>query len=268
MVEIKDLDDPKIVFYKSLRYTPPLHIKWRVFIAEGEKVVLRLLLSNLEVQSIFATLDFYHKYRKEIEAKWIPDDHKFFASKEIMEQIVGFHLHSGIMAIGFQPEDAKLDEVSNQVIVLNQINNSENVGLIMRNCRAFGFESVLVDKYSTSPYLRRAVRVSMGNVFYLKVRHCIDLLQDLSLLRSRGFTIISSEVTSYSIDLYSFKFPDKFCLIFGNEAKGISKEILEISDIVVQIPISPEVDSLNVAVSSGIFFNEIKRQGRISNVAN
>ncbi len=268
MVEIKDLDDPKIVFYKSLRYTPPLHVKSKVFIAEGEKVVFRLLLSNLKVQSIFATLEFYHKFRNEIEAKGIPDDQKFFATKDIMEQIVGFHLHSGIMAIGFQPKDAELDELTNQIVVLNQINNSENVGLIMRNCRAFGLESVLVDKYSTSPFLRRAVRVSMGNVFYLKVRHCIDLLQDLFYLRSKGFTIISSEVTSYSVDLFCYKFPDKFCLIFGNEGKGISKEILEISDIVVQIPISPEVDSLNVAVTSGIFLNEIKRQGRINNVVN
>lgn len=268
MVEIKDLNDPRVEFYRSLRYTPPLHIQSRVFIAEGEKVVLRLLSSPLKVHSVFATLDFYEKHNSMIQAKDVPDDKQFFASKSLMETIVGFHLHSGIMAIGFQPEDASLEDFSEKVVVLNQINNSENVGLMMRNCRAFGFDSVIVDKYSTSPYLRRAVRVSMGNVFYLKVRHSDDLTQDLTHLRNKGYQIIACEVTDFSIDLFKFEFSEKFALIFGNEGKGISDELIKFSDVVVQIPISRDVDSLNVAVTCGIFLCEIKRQGLIKNVVN
>jgi len=268
MVEIKDLDDPRIAFYKSLRYTPLLHIHSRVFIAEGEKVVLRLLASSLEIHSIFATMDFYEKYHHLIQGKGIPEDKRFFASKNLMERIVGFHLHSGIMAIGFQPKDVSLDELSEKVVVLNQVNNAENVGLIMRTCRAFGIDSIIVDRYSTSPYLRRAVRVSMGNVFYLKVRHSDDLIEDLSHLRLKGFQIVACEVIDISVDLFKFEFSEKSALIFGNEGKGISDELINFSDVVVQIPISRNVDSLNVAITCGIFLCEIKRQGMIKNVVN
>jgi len=68
--------------------------------------------------------------------------------------------------------------------------------------------------------------------------------------------------------LFKFEFSEKFALIFGNEGKGISDELIKFSDVVVQIPISRDVDSLNVAVTCGIFLCEIKRQGLIKNVVN
>ena len=81
-----------------------------------------------------------------------------------MNKIVGFKLHSGVMAIGKQPVDVNLSELESPVVVMNGIINSENVGSIIRNCAAFGFESIITDKQTSSPYLRRAVRVSMGAV--------------------------------------------------------------------------------------------------------
>ncbi|MEJ5287206.1 MAG: hypothetical protein CH6_3681 [Candidatus Kapaibacterium sp.] len=268
MIEIKDIEDPRVAFYRSLRYTPPSHIKANVFIAEGEKVVVRLLRSTLKIHSIFAILDFYSSYKNLIDEKMVPDDCRYFGDKSLMEQIVGFHLHSGVMAIGYKPDNVDLLNLSEKIVVLNCINNSENIGQISRISRAFGFDSLLVDEHSTSPFLRRAVRVSMGNVFYLKVRETENLISDLKDLKQRDYKIISCEITEKSIDLYQFEFPSKFALIFGNEDRGVSKEILEISDSVVQIPINQEVDSLNVAISTGIILNEYNRQIRLRNVVN
>lgn len=268
MVEITDIDDPRISFYRSLRYTPPSHIKAKVFIAEGEKVVLRLLRSTLKIHSIFAILDFYESYKKEIEKKLVPDDCKYFAEKNLMEKIVGFHLHSGVMAIGYRPENIEVDVLSERIVGLNRVNNSENIGQIARIARSFGFESLLVDEQSTSPFLRRAVRVSMGNVFYLKVRESENFLEDLELLKSNNYKVISCELTENSIDLFDFKFPNKVVVVFGNEDKGIANEVLKLSDAVVQIPIRKEVDSLNVAVATAVVLSEFNRQFRYRNVVN
>lgn len=267
MTEIFDIEDQRISFYKSLRYTPLLHIKENVFIAEGEKVVLRLLRSALKIHSIFAILDFYERYKELIEYKMIPDDNKYYASKKLMEEIVGFHLHSGVMAIGYKPTNAKLDDLSVQIIALNKVNNSENTGQISRICRAFGFDSLIVDEHSTSPFLRRAVRVSMGNVFYLKIRETDKMLLDLDYLKNNDYRVISCELTSNSTSIYDFEFGEKNVLVFGNEDQGVSKEILNISDSVVEVPIQKDVDSLNVATAVAVVLSEYNRKKRYRDVA-
>ncbi len=268
MVEITEIDDPRISFYRSLRYTPPSHLDANVFVAEGEKVVLRLLGSALKIHSIFAILEFYERYENLISSKMVPEEKKFYASKSLMEKIVGFHLHSGIMAIGHIPANTELSQLSNRIVALNKINNSENVGQIVRICRAFGFDSLLVDEQTTSPFLRRAVRVSMGNVFYLKVRKANNFYYELNWLKQNGYKIISCEVTSNSLSIFDFYFPDKFVLIFGNEDDGISSEVLKFSDSIIEIPIERNVDSLNVAVATAITLSEVNRKQRHKNVVN
>lgn len=268
MIEIVDIDDPRVAFYRSLRYTPPSHLKANVFVAEGEKVVLRLLRSTLKIHSIFAILDFYDKYKNLIDVKMVPNDHRFFATKKLMEEIVGFHLHSGIMAIGYKPSNMEITELSDRIVGLNRVHNSENVGQIARICRAFSLDSLMVDEFSTSPFLRRAVRVSMGNVFYLKVRESNDFIADLVQLKGKNYRIISCELTPNSISIYNFNFPEKFVLVLGNEDEGVSSKILELSDDVIEIPIQKDTDSLNVAIATAIALNEFNRQQRYKNVVN
>lgn len=260
MEEITDIEDSRVSLYKSLRYTPKSHIDAKVFVAEGEKPVVRLLKSNLRIHSIFAMKEFFENYKELISSKGIEEKNLFFSSKELMEKIVGFRLHSGIMAIGYQPDDVEIDKLSETVVGLNCINNSENVGLIVRNCRAFGVDSLLVDERSTSPFLRRAVRVSMGNVFEMSVRHSKNFVSELKMLKELGFTIVGAEVYKESIKLWEYKFPKKVVVLFGNEANGLDSNVIVLCDDIVQIPISSTVDSLNVGVSAGIVLYELNRQ--------
>lgn len=262
MEEITDIEDPRVKFYRSLRYTPKSHIQAKVFVAEGEKTVVRLLKSNLRVHSIFAIKEFFELYKDLIFNKRVEKSRLLFANKELMENIVGFHLHSGIMAIGYQPEDVSLGELSNTVVGLNGINSSENVGLIVRNCRAFEINSLLVDEYSTSPFLRRAIRVSMGNVFWMNVRHSKNFTSELMALKELGFIIIGAEIYPNAFELWKYKFPTKAVVLFGNESTGLDNRVVKICDDIIQIPIASNVDSLNVGVSVGILLYELNRQKR------
>lgn len=260
MEEITDIEDPRVKFYRSLRYTPKSHIDAKVFVAEGEKPVLRLLKSSLRIHSIFAIKGFFENFRELIYSKGIEEKNLFFSNKELMEKIVGFHLHSGIMAIGYQPDDVEIDKFAEVVVGLNCINNSENVGLIVRNCRAFGVNSLLVDEHSTSPFLRRAIRVSMGNIFEMGVRHSKNFVYELKKLKELGFTIVGAEVYKKSTKLWEYKFPEKVVVLFGNEANGLDSYVIDVCDDIVQIPMLSTVDSLNVGVSVGILLYELNRQ--------
>ncbi len=259
MIEITDINDSRIRLYRSLRKTPGSHKQEKVFVAEGEKVTEKLLKSRLEVNSIFALREYYEKFGELIK-KRIPDESKrYFASRDFMNGIVGFRLHSGIMAVGCIPEPKNIYELSFPIAVLNGIVNSENVGSIVRNCAAFGFPSLIFDKKTSSPYLRRAVRVSMGTVFDLDIYETGDLFTCLSEFKPRS-DVISCEISDNAASINSYIFKKDCVLVFGSEGRGIDSDILEVSTHTLYIPISDNVPSLNVAAASAVFMNIIRNQ--------
>ncbi len=260
MIVISDIDDERIAFYRSLRYTPKSHIENRVFVAEEEKVVLKLLRSELEVLSVFACKEYIEQHIELIKKKNISDEQIFIADKSLMKKIVGYRLHSGFMAIGKQPEDIPAENLRKPLIILNALANAENVGSITRNAAAFGFKSIIYDEASVSPYLRRSVRVSMGNVFHLQIHHSDSIKEIINELKTRGVKIVAIEICEDSIPMDKFRPEnDNYALIFGSEGKGINDEVLELSDLILHIPISPNVASLNVASSSAIVLNKFSK---------
>lgn len=257
---IKSVSDPKIADYCSLRdlNNDTVHSD-KFFVAEGIKVVLRLLKSPLRIKSVFCTPEFLAAHAELIYSR-ADKESIYTADISLMSQIVGYKLHSGIMAIAEEKAEASFEDFGSRVVAFNSIVNSENVGAIVRNAVAFGLNSLLFDAATSSPYLRRAVRVSLGNIFACSHRYSQNLVTDLSFLRQNfGYKIIAAEINVDAIAISGFAFPPKCVIIFGNEGKGIEQNILDLCDSVVKIPMNPESDSINVAASSAIFFHHISQ---------
>jgi tRNA G18 (ribose-2'-O)-methylase SpoU len=260
MIFINDIEDERISFYRSLRFTPKLHKDNRVFVAEEEKVVVKLLQSDIEIVSIFGTKEYLEQYADLIASKSISDENIYTADISLMKQIVGYRLHYGFLAIGKQPDDVPLSKLNYPLIIFNALANAENAGSIVRNAAAFGFQSIVYDKASVSPYLRRSVRVSMGNVFHMDIHHTNSIIDTINKLKENNCKIISVEINERSKPLAEFKPADnRYCFIFGSEGKGVSPEVLELSDMIIHIPINKEVPSLNVASSSAVILNHFSQ---------
>lgn len=260
MININDIEDQRIIPYRNLRLNIRFHKESNIFIAEEKKVVLKLLSSNLEVLSCFAVPEFYSEFKVIIEKKGIPKENLYSADKNFMKNIVGFRLHSGVMAIGKIPEQTLPENLEPPIVVMNGIINSENVGAIVRNASAFGIQSIIFDNETSSPYLRRAVRVSMGAIFGMEYYQSKNLEEDLTFLKKKfNYTITAIELTNNAIQLQNYTFPRKSVIILGSEGKGINKAILDICDNIVCIPISEKVDSLNVAATSSIVFHHLNK---------
>jgi tRNA G18 (ribose-2'-O)-methylase SpoU len=255
--KIEDINDSRISLYKDLRFTPKKHQEKKLFIAEGKRLVRKLLSSNIPIYSILAIEDFFSENQYLISNRIDENTPLYSAEKKIMEQIVGFRLHSGVMAMAFQPAEVRPVDMKGIIVATNGINNAENIGSIVRNMVGFGIENIIVDRKSVSPYLRRAVRVSMGSVFFSNVCHSEDLVNDINFLKHRGYKIISIEISENSKLLNTFRFDKMSLIIFGSEDYGIEKEILEISDAVIKIPMSDKIDSFNVSSSSAVVFYQI-----------
>lgn len=265
IIPVSALDDNGLRPYRTLR-RPLDHQQEGIFVAEGEKVVQRLLSSNLTVRSMLLTPEWLETFRPVLEAMPV-DVVVYVATKPLLESIVGFHLHQGIMAVATIPRPSTLQEAlaharqPSLFVAVDGLTNAENLGVLVRNCAAFSVDALIVGETSSSPYLRRAVRNSMGTVFYLPVVHVNNLVEALHVLRNaHGVRVLAAHPHAelHTLPLVGLK--NDCCIVFGSEGEGIAPHVLAACDESFAIPMNKGVDSLNVASASAVVLYEVVRQ--------
>lgn len=237
------------------------------FIGEGVKVVEQLLQSAVAIDSLYLTEDHFAEQKQLIEAHEQDREAKIFiASKKSMEKIVGFTLHQGILAAGQIPNEPLLDDIiatapkPQLFIILDTIADAENIGTLYRTALAMGVSAMIIDDQSVNPWIRRAVRVSMGAVFKLPTI-TTNLVEAIGKLKAQNITVISTSLEAGASPLWeSSDLSSSIALVFGSEGFGIRKALLHDCSSHITIPMSAGVDSLNVAVAQGVVLYEVLRQ--------
>jgi tRNA G18 (ribose-2'-O)-methylase SpoU len=278
---ISSLDLPELQPYATMR-RPLEQERQGIFVAEGEKVVRRLLESRFEVVSVLLPEKHLENFRPLLAAR--PENlNVFLAEKKLLEQLVGFSMYQGVLAVGKIPLPASLDGILQNspkplmLVAVDGLTNAENLGALVRNCVAFGAQALIVGETSSSPFLRRAVRNSMGTIFQLPVielaklgqRHQfttkphdtkLTLAECMMELRGRGIRCIAAHPHTDGKFLSRADFSGDCCIVFGSEGDGISPAVLESCDEAVAIPMPPTVDSLNVGAAAAVFLYEASQQ--------
>lgn len=226
------------------------------FIADSPKVVNLLLEEGIEVKSILATQAYYDEYQTLIEQH--KDIILYLATKEQMQSIVGHKIHHNVMMHGIRPRETPLDELGDNIIMLDEISSTQNIGAIARSAAAIGINSYLVPSYGPHPYSRRALRVSMGHISMLKTHIYTDLKETIKTLKMNGYRIYAAEVTEGSTPLNNVKVKDKWVLLMGHEGTGLSEEIIDLCDEVVTIEMMEGVKSFNVGIAASIMMYKFK----------
>lgn len=237
------------------------------FIAEGEKVVVRLLESSLPIGSIYLTEEHFESKRALLEAHEQDSEIKvFIAKKGEMEEIVGFPLHQGILAACKVPPEPTLEELIQKTasprlfIILDEIADSENMGSIYRTSLAMGATGVIVDPKSVHPWMRRSVRVSMGAMFSLPTISVSDLPSAITTLNNHNIPTYATTLSETAKPIWDNTLDGDIALVFGSEGYGVSKDVIRACKGELLIPMSQSVDSLNVSIAQGVFLYEILRQ--------
>lgn len=254
LIKVEDLSSPSLVIYRQLRDNA--FTKDNSFIADSPKVVNMLLETSIEVRSILATEEYYEDFEDLIRKKEIP--RLFVADKNLMQTIVGHRVHHNVMMHGIRPAETGLNDLGENIIMLDEISSTENIGSIARSAAALGVNSFCLPEQGPHPYGRRALRVSMGHISRLKVHLYHDIFSTLKALKSRGYRIFAAEVTPDSRPLMEIKIPKKWVLLMGHEGKGLSVEVLNKCDETVQIEMAPGIKSFNVGVAASILMYQFK----------
>jgi tRNA G18 (ribose-2'-O)-methylase SpoU len=131
---------------------------------------------------------------------------------------------------------------------------------VARNCAAFGVHALLVGETSSSPYLRRAVRSSMGAIFKLPAVELVSLAEAIKALRAAGMHSIAAHPHTNQKTLFEADLTQDCCIVFGSEGSGVSPDVLAACDEAIAIPMASEIDSLNVGSAAAAFLFEAARQ--------
>ena len=147
---------------------------------------------------------------------------------------------------------------SENILVLHDIRSAQNVGAIFRTAVACGISKIILSGYSPSPidrFGRKRSDISksaLGAEDSVKWEFSEDILQTVKSLKDEGFQIVSLEQSEKSVDYKDVKIKDKNVFIVGNEVSGVNPELLEASDIITEIKMLGEKESLNVSVATGV----------------
>jgi len=265
---VTSFDRAELAPYATLRQHEE-HRQAGIFVAEGAKVVRRLLQSDFGVVNVLLPEKWLAEFEPLIRARH-EDVPVYIMEIAELEKLTGFPFFQGVLAVGKIPRAHTLDSILADTprphffVAGDGLANAENVGLIVRNCAAFGVQALIVGETSSSPFLRRAVRNSMGAIFKLPIVETPSLLNTLGVLRERKVRIIAAHPHGEHRLIQDTNFAADCCIVFGSEGVGLSNEVLAVCDEAVAIPMSNEVDSLNVGSAAAVFLYEAARQRNFS----
>jgi len=263
---VTTFDRPELAPYATLRQHEE-HREAGIFVAEGAKVVHRLLESDFGVVSVLLPEKRMAEFEPLIRAR-TEDVMVYVMEIAELEKLTGFPFFQGVLAVGRIPRTHTLESLLGTaprpvfLVAFDGLSNAENIGLIVRSSAAFGAHGLIVGENSGSPFLRRAVRNSMGAIFKLPIVETLNLIQSLGTLKSNGVRVIAAHPGSDGRTIHDVDFAVDCCVVLGSEGPGLTAETLSACDDCVAIPMHNQVDSLNVGSAAAVFLYEAARQRR------
>ena len=257
-VAVDDITDERLLPYTKLtdmQLRARIEPEEGIFLAEGEMVILRALAAGFEPISAF------------MEPKWLPGLESeltryecpvFLADEAVLKAVTGYRLHRGALAaFSRKPLPLVADVLAGArfVIVLENLVDHTNVGLIFRSAAGLGADAVLVSPQCADPLYRRSVKVSMGAVLttpWTRAEPWPWILEDLA---NQGFERVALTPSAAAANLRTWSprsDEGRVALLLGSEGPGLSDDVFTRVDTLLRIPMTERVDSLNVAAAAAI----------------
>ncbi|HEX4180362.1 MAG TPA: RNA methyltransferase [Caulobacteraceae bacterium] len=260
VIAIDDPDDPRIAGYRAVRERD-LVGREGLFVAEGE-VVLRMLAASRRFAPVSALVAQKRVSGLAPILETLPDGVPVYAAGQaVLDAIVGFPIHRGVLALGRRTETPSADELLADlparalVVGLFGSANHDNVGGVFRNAAAFGADAVILDPTCCDPLYRKAIRVSIGGVLTVPFARLGPGEDALALFARRGFMPIALSPAGET-PLTDLRRPDRVVALLGAEGPGLQADLLSRART-VRIPMAPGFDSLNLATTSGVVLHHL-----------
>ena len=264
VIELQSHDDPRVADYAATS-DPALARDRGLFVVEGRLVLARLIEEHRHtLRSVFVS-DTARRDLAPLLQRLDPSIPVYVGGKDDFSRITGHRIHRGCLALAERPPAADARSLASEcrtALVLEAIANPDNVGGIFRNASAFGAGAVFLSPSTCDPFYRKAIRTSMGATLRVPFARIEEWPAGLRALRAAGLRLVAltPHHEAEPIDAFAAaRRGERLALLVGHEGDGLSDAAMAQAADRVRIPIRPDVDSLNVAVATGIALAELTR---------
>lgn len=262
IIEITSLNESGVEVFGSLteaQLRNRIDPEKGVFIAESPKVINVALDAGYEPISLLCERRHITGDAADIIAR-CGDIPVYTGERELLASLTGYTLTRGVLCAMRRPQERPIDEVcrnARRIVVIDGVVDTTNIGAIFRSAAALGIDAVLLTPTSCDPLNRRAVRVSMGSVFLVPWTW---LHQPITALNDIGFKTVAMALTddSVSIDDDALCAEPRLAIVMGTEGDGLAHTTIAQANYVARIPMSHNVDSLNVAAAAAVAFWQLR----------
>jgi len=230
------------------------------FVVDGDKMVLDLTRSPIEVVEIYAYPSWFEENINSLDQ--LKPDQLIEVSEKELKKISSFKTPHHVLALARIPDYGPLPEIRSDKLILglDSIQDPGNFGTIIRSAAWFGVQTLICSKSNANAFNPKVIQASMGALFWQKIYY-VDLLETLALSRKNYISVYGTFPEGTSI--YEADLKQKGIILMGNESKGISKELFPYINHRLSIPRgkgSLPIDSLNVSIATSIICSEFKRR--------
>ena len=222
------------------------------YIVEGIKMVKEAINENQEIALIAIREDFKIDFdTKNIKTVTI--------SNKIFNDISDVKTPQGILAVIKKNQNNQIETNSNYILALDSLQDPGNMGTIIRTADSENINQIIINKTTVDPYSPKVIRSTMGAIYRTNIIEVEDLKTTLKEIQSKGFQIITTDLKATQ-SIYDINYNNKTVVVIGNEANGVSQEILQTADKKVIIPMLGKTESLNASIAASIMIYEYVRQ--------
>lgn len=235
----------------------------------GRNPVLELLKAKKEIDKIYVLKGDTKGSIKKIIAK--AKDRRIVVQevdKERLEKVSNGENHQGVAALVTGFKYSSLDDVVGEarrldeepfIVILDEIEDPQNLGAIIRTCECAGVHGVVIPKRRSARVNQSVYKASAGAVNHIMVAEVTNVSDTIETLKDEGLWIYGADMEGGNY-YYQEDLTDGIGLVIGNEGKGISRLVKEKCDVLVKIPMFGDVSSLNASTSAAILIYEVIRQ--------
>lgn len=222
------------------------------YIVEGIKMVKEAISENQEIALIAIREDFKIDFdTQNIKTVTI--------SNKIFNDISDVKTPQGILAVIKKNQNNQIETNQEYILALDSLQDPGNMGTIIRTADSANINQIIINKTTVDPYSPKVIRSTMGAIYRTNIIEVEDLKATLKEMKSKGFQIITTDLKATQ-SIYDINYNNKTVVVIGNEANGVSQEILQTADKKVIIPMLGKTESLNASIAASIMIYEYVRQ--------
>ena len=251
--EITSAKNPRVKRWKDLVRDPALRREAGLFPVDGEHMVREALGAGC-LRELILSGDSADKYRDIAEAcgAAVLPPHVFRSLADTVTP-------QGIMGFCAFPDRLPPPVHPGFCVALNAVQDPGNVGTVIRTMDAAGLDTLLIDSRTADPFSPKCVRATMGGIFRVRVRREPSLPSALAGMKAEGYTLAAGLLDGE--DLFRRRpVPGRLCVLIGNEGRGLDRELADLADLRVRIPMPGRAESLNASVSAALLIYDFLRE--------